>query len=197
MNDRECSRTSTNVWRSLCDHCELLANCNRKPIRHTFATGDTSITFDTPQNDRECLRTATNVWRSFAIIAKSWRTAFVSPFAIYSPQCETSIRTIQPNRDKNKIQMYLPDGSTNERSLPNHRKQTTGGDELRFGPAPIRWIVFNKIDKIGSKIGYDMSLIVVEAIRGRCASFMILRAMVSEIFGRQTNSTILVVGAYR
>ena len=110
MNDRECSRTSTNVWRSLCDHCELLANCNRKPIRHTFATGGTSITFETPQNDRECLRTATNVWRSFAIIAKSWRTAFVSPFAIYSPQCETSIRTIEPNRDKYKCicQMAAP-----------------------------------------------------------------------------------------
>ena len=70
---------------------ELMANCIRKPIRHTFATGETSITFETPQNDRECLRTATNVWRSFAIITNSWRTAFVSPFAIYSPQCETSI----------------------------------------------------------------------------------------------------------
>ena len=72
-----------------------MANCIRKPIRHAFATGETSITFETPQNDRECLRTATNVWRSFAIIANSWRTAFVSPFAIYSPQCETSIRRIQ------------------------------------------------------------------------------------------------------
>ena len=40
------------------------------------------------KNDRECLRTATNVWRSFA------GTAFVSPFAIYSPQCETSITQI-------------------------------------------------------------------------------------------------------
>ena len=39
-----------------------------------------------------------------------------------------------------------------------------------------------------------MSLIVVEAIRGRCASFMILTATVSEIFGGQTNSSILVVG---
>ena len=35
-----------------------------------------------------------------------------------------------------------------------------------------------------------MSLIVVEAIRGRCASFMILAATVSEIFGGQTNSSI-------
>ena len=98
MIDRECLRTSTNVWRSLCDHCELMANCIRKPIRHTFATGETSITFETPQKDRECLRTATNVWRSFAIITNSWRTALVSPFAIYSPQCETSIIVWAPLR---------------------------------------------------------------------------------------------------
>ena len=97
MNDRECLRTSTNVWRSLCDNCELMDNCIRKPIRHTFVTGETSIPFETPQNDRECLRTATNVWRSFAIITNSWRTAFVSPFAIYSPQCETNIMELGPN----------------------------------------------------------------------------------------------------
>ena len=42
-------------------------------------------------------------------------------------------------------------------------------------------------------IGCEMSLIVVEAIRGRCSSFMILKAMVSEIFGGQTNSSILVL----
>ena len=48
-----------------------------------------------------------------------------------------------------------------------------------------------------SKIDFEMSLIVVEAIRGRCASFMILTATVSEIFGGQTNLSILVVGAYR
>ena len=42
------------------------------------------------------------------------------------------------------------------------------------------------------KIGLEMSLIVVEAIRGRCVSFMILTATVSEIFGGQTKSTILV-----
>ena len=55
---------------------------------------------------------------------------------------------------------------------------------------PIRLIVFNKMD---SKIGFVTSLIVVEAIRGQCASFMILTATVSEIFGGQTNSSILVV----
>ena len=44
-----------------------------------------------------------------------------------------------------------------------------------------------------SKIGFEMSFIVVEAIRGRCASFMVLTAMVSEIFHAQTNSPILVV----
>ena len=44
-----------------------------------------------------------------------------------------------------------------------------------------------------SNIGSEISLIVVEAIRGRCASFMILPATVSEIFSEQTNSSILVV----
>ena len=43
------------------------------------------------------------------------------------------------------------------------------------------------------KIGFEMNLIIVEAIRGRFASFMILTAMVSEIFGGQTNSSIFVV----
>ena len=42
-----------------------------------------------------------------------------------------------------------------------------------------------------SKIGFEMSLIVVEAIRGRCASFTVLTATVSEIFGGQSNSSIL------
>ena len=46
---------------------------------------------------------------------------------------------------------------------------------------------------MGSKIGFEMSFIVVEAIRGRCASFMVLTATVSEIFGEQTTSSILVV----
>ena len=52
---------------------------------------------------------------------------------------------------------------------------------------------FNIIDKMDSKIGFEMSLIVVEAIRGRCASFVVLTATVSGIFGGQTNSSILVV----
>ena len=44
-----------------------------------------------------------------------------------------------------------------------------------------------------SKIGFEMNLIVVEAIRGRCASFTVLKATVSEIFGGQTTPSILVV----
>ena len=52
----------------------------------------------------------------------------------------------------------------------------------------------NKIDKMESKINFEMRMIVVEAIRGRCAGFMILTATVSEIFGGQTNSPSLVVG---
>ena len=52
---------------------------------------------------------------------------------------------------------------------------------------------FNIIDEMDSKIGFEMSFIVVDAIRGRCASFTSLMAMVSEIFGGQTNSSIIVV----
>ena len=44
-----------------------------------------------------------------------------------------------------------------------------------------------------SKICFEMSVFVVEAIRGRCASFMIETATVSEICGGQTNVPILVV----
>ena len=44
-----------------------------------------------------------------------------------------------------------------------------------------------------SKICFETSLIVVEAIRGRGASFMIITAMVLKIFGGQTNSSILVL----
>ena len=56
----------------------------------------------------------------------------------------------------------------------------------------VNWFFLNKIDNMDIKNGFEMSLIVVEAIRGRCASFMILTATVSEIFGGQTNSSILV-----
>ena len=44
-----------------------------------------------------------------------------------------------------------------------------------------------------SEIGFEISFIVIEAIRGRCASPVILTATVSEIFGGQTNSSILVL----
>ncbi len=38
-----------------------------------------------------------------------------------------------------------------------------------------------------------MNLIVIEEIRGRCASFTVLTATVSEIFGGQTTPSILLV----
>ena len=60
-----------------------------------------------------------------------------------------------------------------------------------FASAPIGWIVFNIIYKMNSKIGFEMNLIVVDAIRGRC--FTVLTATVSEIFGGQTTPSILVV----
>ena len=71
--------------------------------------------------------------------------------------------------------------------------ESNGGDGLRFASASIGLIVFNIIYKMDSNIGFEMSLIVVEGIRGRCASFMILTATVSEIIGGQTNSSVLVV----
>ena len=37
-----------------------------------------------------------------------------------------------------------------------------------------------------SKIGFEMSFFIVEAIRGRCASFMMLTTTVWDIFGGQT-----------
>ncbi len=49
------------------------------------------------------------------------------------------------------------------------------------------------IYKMDSKIGFEMNLIVVEAIRGRCASLTVLTATVSEIFGGQTTPSVLVV----
>ena len=43
------------------------------------------------------------------------------------------------------------------------------------------WLNYlNKIDKKDSKIDFEMSVIVAEAIRGRCASFTILTATVSD-----------------
>ena len=47
-----------------------------------------------------------------------------------------------------------------------------------------------------NKIGFEMMLIVVEAIRGRCEGLMILTATVSEIFDGQTNSSNLVGGTW-
>ena len=48
---------------------------------------------------------------------------------------------------------------------------------------------------MNGKIGFEMSLFVVEAIglRGRCASDTVLTVMVLEIFGGQTNPAILVI----
>ena len=52
--------------------------------------------------------------------------------------------------------------------------------------------MFNKIHKMENKLGFKISFIVVEAMRGRCASFLILTASVSEIFGGQTNFSMLL-----
>ena len=56
--------------------------------------------------------------------------------------------------------------------------------------ASADWLnCLDKINKKDSKIDFEMSVIVVEAIR---ASFMILTATVSEICGGQTNVPILI-----
>ena len=75
-----------------------------------------------------------------------------------------------------------------ERSRPNQMAATV----CASGQRRFTELFLIKIDKMDSTIGFEISLIVVEAIRGRCASFMILTATVSEIFGGQTNSSILV-----
>ena len=80
----------------------------------------------------------------------------------------------------------------NQRSRPNHRKQTAA-TICASGQRRFAELVLIKLIKMDSKIGFEMSLIVVEAIRGRCVSFMILTATVSETIGGQTNSSILVV----
>ena len=47
--------------------------------------------------------------------------------------------------------------------------------------ASADWLnCLNTINKKDSKIDFEMSVIVVEAIRGRCSSFMILTATVSD-----------------
>ena len=47
--------------------------------------------------------------------------------------------------------------------------------------ASAEWLnCLNKIDKKDSNIDFERSVIVVEEIRGRCASFMILTATVSD-----------------
>ena len=58
----------------------------------------------------------------------------------------------------------------------------TRQDGARMGIwASPDWLnCLNKIDKKDSKIDFEMSVIFVEAIRGRYASFMILTATVSD-----------------
>ena len=86
--------------------------------------------------------------------------------------------TIRISRENNVIQIDLPDS----------RSKLSMYIWAMFGVlgVPIRLIIFNIINKMNSKIGFEMSLIVVEAIRGRCASFTVLMTTVWEIFGRQT-----------
>ena len=69
-------------------------------------------------------------------------------------------------------------GNRNGRSRPNHRKQKWGRRISSDLPSGQRRLA-ELFDKKDSKIDFEMSLIIVDAIRGRCASFMILTARVS------------------
>ena len=51
---------------------------------------------------------------------------------------------------------------------------------MRIRASPDWLNCLNNIDKKDSKIDFETSVIVVEAIRGRCASFIILTATVSD-----------------
>ena len=53
--------------------------------------------------------------------------------------------------------------------------------------------VKNKIDKMDSKICFEMIFFVVEAIHERCANFIILTATVAEICGGQTHVFFVLV----
>ena len=64
------------------------------------------------------------------------------------------------------------------------------GVQRRLAELFLIKLIINKMD---CKIGFEVNWNVVEAIRARCASFLILAATVSKIFGGQTNSSILVV----
>ena len=74
--------------------------------------------------------------------------------------------TIRISRENNIIQIDLPDSSTKLSMFIWAMFGVLG--------VAIRIVIFNLIDKTDSKIGFEMNLIVVEAIRGQCASFMIL-----------------------
>ena len=64
----ECLTITTNALPSMriyCDAYDNNKNCIRKPIRHAFATGETRITFETPQKRPRML---TNSYECLAII---------------------------------------------------------------------------------------------------------------------------------
>ena len=99
----------------------------------------------------------------------------------------SGLRSLSPRQGNRNVQYYsdsiLPEPGDGWPRLGTELAESNGGDGLHFASALIGSIVFNIIYKMDSKIGFEMNLIVVEAIRGRCASFTVLTATVSEIFG--------------
>ena len=68
-------------------------------------------------------------------------------------------------------------------AMERSRGKQVSVDAWGFGLALIRLIVLNNMYEKDSTIDFEMCFIVVEAIRGRCASIMILTATVSDICG--------------
>ena len=103
-NIYECLAITLRSWRSLCDHCELMVNGIRKPILHTFATGETSITFETPQKRPRML---TNRYECLAIICdhcEFMANCIRKPiFAIYFRH---SVRAALASKNRRSVAFY-------------------------------------------------------------------------------------------
>ena len=90
--------------------------------------------------------------------------------------------------------MFCPNAGQGDRDWERSRPNQVAAIICASGQRRFADLFLLKFKKKGSKIGFEMSLIIVEAIRGRCASFTSLPATVSEIFGGQITPSILVVG---
>ena len=92
------------------------------------------------------------------------------------------VTTLRISRENNTIQIDLPDGTT-KLSPCLH---VYLGDVWGSASADSLNCFFNKFDQMDSQIGFEISLIVVDAIQ--CVSFMILTETVQRyLVDRQTH----------